>query len=70
MRLFAIAFTDNEADLKGAEETVSIEMGMTIEQVITAKGKPETQVNLGTKTILKYDDMKYIFKDGQLSDVE
>jgi len=69
-RLFAIAFTESEADLLGAEETISISLGMTIEEVIAAKGKPETQVDLGAKTILKYDDMKYIFKDGALSDVE
>ena len=65
-RLFAIAFTENEADLLGAETTVNIIMGMTVEDVIAAKGKPEMRVDLGTKVILEYSDMKYIFIDGKL----
>ena len=69
-RLFSIAFAREESELKGAEETIQIEMGMTVEEVIALKGKPKTRVALGKKTILTYDDLKLIFLDGKLSDVQ
>lgn len=68
--LFAFTFTDNEADLAGAEETVKIELGMSVEDVVKLKGKPKSEVDLGTKTIFVYDDLKLIFMDGQLKDVQ
>jgi hypothetical protein len=45
-------------------------MNMSIEEVIARKGKPKTRVELGSKTILSYDDLKLIFKDGKLVDAE
>ena len=57
-------------ELAGAETTVEIEMGMSVDDVIGVKGKPKSRVNLGAKTILVYDDLKLIFRDGQLVDVE
>ena len=68
--LFSFTFTDNEADLAGADETIRIELGMSAEDVIRLKGKPKSEVDLGSKLILVYDDMKLIFQDGKLSDVE
>ena len=44
--------------------------GMSIEEVVQLKGSPLTKVNLGTKTILSYDDIKRIFQDGGLADAE
>ena len=67
-RLFNVAFAASEAELAGSEETVLLEMNMSIEEVIERKGKPGTRVELGSKTILAYDDLKLIFKDGKLVD--
>ena len=69
-RLFNVAFAASEAELEGAEETVLLKMNMSIEEVIARKGKPKTRVELGSKTILSYDDLKLIFKDGKLVDAE
>ncbi len=69
-RLFNVAFAASEAELEGAEETVLLKMNMSIEEVIARKGKPKTRVELGSKTILAYDDLKLIFKDGKLVDAE
>jgi hypothetical protein len=66
-RLYAAAFADSEG---GVVETVNIELGMTPEQVIAAKGQPLSRTNLGPKIILTYKDMKMIFQDGKLVDVQ
>jgi hypothetical protein len=68
--MFAFTFTDNEADLAGAEETVKIALGMSVEDLKKLKGKPNSEVDLGTKLILIYDDMKLIFEDSKLADVQ
>ncbi len=69
-RLFNVAFAASEAELAGPEETVLLKLNMSIEEVIALKGKPGTRVELGDKTILAYDDLKLIFKDGRLADAE
>jgi hypothetical protein len=66
-RLYAAAFADSEG---GVVETVNIELGMTPEQVIATKGQPISRTNLGPKVILTYKDMKMIFQDGKLVDVQ
>jgi hypothetical protein len=53
-----------------AAEPASIDKGMTTDQVQTAMGKPDKIVNLGTKTIYYYKDMKVIFLSGKVSDVQ
>jgi len=66
-----VEFTDSEGpELVSAETTVRIEKGMTIDTIINLKGRPETHVDLGQKAILLYPDLKLIFKDGLLVDVE
>ncbi|HTB97014.1 MAG TPA: hypothetical protein VK716_08385 [Terracidiphilus sp.] len=50
--------------------TVDIALGQTIDQVTSSMGQPIAIVNLGTKKIYKYKDMKITFKDGKVSDVE
>ena len=69
-RLFNIAFAASEAELAGSEETVLLELNMTIEEVIARKGNPGTRVELGDKTVLAYDDVKLIFVDGKLVDAK
>jgi hypothetical protein len=53
-----------------AAEPVSIDKGMTPDQVEAAMGKPEKKVTLGVKQIYYYKDMKVIFMNGKVSDVQ
>ncbi len=53
-----------------AADPVSIEKGMTPDQVEAAMGKPEKKVTLGAKQIYYYKDMKVIFLSGKVSDVQ
>ena len=68
--LFAFTFADNEADLDGADKTIKLVLGMPVADVRKLKGKPASEVDLGRKLVLVYDDMKLIFIDGKLNDVE
>jgi hypothetical protein len=51
-------------------EPQTIEKGQTTDQVTAALGKPEKIVNLGTKQIYIYKDMKITFLNGKVSDVQ
>ncbi|MBZ5599017.1 MAG: hypothetical protein LAN83_11910 [Acidobacteriia bacterium] len=51
-------------------EPPTIEIGQTIDQVVGALGKPEKIVNLGTKKIYVYKDLKITFVNGKVSDVK
>ncbi|HAA75270.1 TPA: hypothetical protein DCE37_09140 [Candidatus Latescibacteria bacterium] len=68
--LFEFTFANNEADLAGAEETVKITLGMSVDDIRKLKGKPSSEVNLGIKLILIYSDMRLIFESGKLVDVQ
>ena len=48
----------------------SIEKGMTPDQVEAAMGQPDKKVNLGTKQIYVYKDLKVTFINGKVSDVQ
>jgi hypothetical protein len=48
----------------------TIAIGQTIDQVTNIMGAPTQVVDLGTKKIYKYPDMKVIFLHGKVSDVE
>lgn len=58
----------------GAEHAVraskTVSQGQTFEEVVAAFGEPEKKVFLGAKTVFIYNDMKLIFKDGRLVDLE
>ena len=43
---------------------------MTMDQVQGAVGKPDKIVNLGTKQIYVYKDLKVTFLNGKVSDVQ
>ncbi len=60
---------ESQADLSNVQ-TVSLELGMSVEKVIGLKGKPKTQVTIGRKTVLTYDDVKLVFEDDKLADVQ
>jgi hypothetical protein len=51
-------------------EPASIEKGMTPDQVEAALGKPDKKVNLGSKQLYIYKDMKVTFLNGKVSDVQ
>src|ERR1700685_2593343 len=57
-------------DQQAAAEPQTIEKGMSPDQVTTALGKPDKIVNLGTKQLYIYKDMKVTFVNGKVSDVQ
>lgn len=52
------------------QQTASIEKGQTEDQVIAAFGQPDKRVNLGSKVLLIYKDMKVTLIGGKVSDVQ
>ncbi len=53
-----------------AAQTRTVALGQTPDQVKSILGAPDKIVNLGTKEIFVYKDMKVIFVDGKVSDVQ
>jgi len=51
-------------------EPQTIEKGQTTDQVQAALGKPDKIVNLGTKQLYIYKDLKVTFINGKVSDVQ
>lgn len=49
---------------------VSIQLGQTRDQVISALGQPDRRAVVGAKEIFFYKDMKITFQDGAVSDVQ
>ncbi len=68
--LFNRGFTTNEADLLGADESIQINGGMSQADVIGKLGQPNIVVNLSGKSVMVYDDLKLIFSNNQLVDVQ
>jgi hypothetical protein len=58
-----------EQDAKAAS-TKSVELGQSPEQVQAILGQPEKIVNLGPKKIFVYKDMKIVFQDDKVADVQ
>jgi len=44
--------------------------GMSTKEVVSIKGKPKSEISIGSKTVLTYDDVKLIFRNDKLVDVE
>ncbi len=57
-------------DKFAGSKTKTLELGQTVEQIEAILGKPITVAKLGTKTIYTYKDMKIVFTDGKVSDVQ
>lgn len=66
-RIGAVLKSEQEAS---AVQTKSIELGQTPEQVEAILGKPEKIIHLGQKVTYVYKDMKVIFLDGKVADVQ
>ena len=58
-----------EDELKAASPA-TVALDQTPAQVESALGKPEKVIDLGTKLIYVYKDMKVVFVDGKVSDVQ
>ena len=53
-----------------AAATKTIALGQTEDEVVGILGPPQKMVNLGTKEIYFYPDMKVIFISGKVADVQ
>jgi len=53
-----------------AVQPATLSLGQTTDDVTAAIGQPTRILNLGTKTIYVYKDMKVTFKAGKVSDIE
>ena len=65
--ILPVLSTDTEA---AARNTKTISLGQTPEQVEAILGKPDKIVNLGPKVTYIYKDMKVVFLDGKVADVQ
>lgn len=63
----AVVATESES---AAQNTKTISLGQTRDQVEAILGKPERIVDLGAKITYVYKDMKVIFQDGKVADVQ
>jgi hypothetical protein len=52
------------------EVPMTLKLGMAQEEVIHILGEPKKIVDLGSKKIFMYEDMKIIFNDGKITDVQ
>jgi len=80
--VFDLAFTDHgntpappadpepRAQPAPSPEPVRIALGQSIEEVRSNLGQPDKIVDLGSKKIYYYRDMKIVFVDGRVSDVQ
>ncbi len=59
----------SEDQLKSAP-VATVQMGQSPDQVESILGKPSKVIDLGTKKIFVYKDMKIVFVDGKVSDVQ
>ena len=59
-----------QAPQQPAAPPASIQLGQTVDQVTASFGPPEKIVNLGTKQIYVYKDLKVTFVNGKVTDVQ
>jgi hypothetical protein len=59
----------SEAQMKSAP-VATVQLGQSPDQVESVLGKPSKVIDLGTKKIFVYKDMKIVFVDGKVSDVQ
>lgn len=59
-----------DAATANAVESKTIKLGMSPDEVKTSLGNPEKIVDLGAKQVYIYKDMKVIFQDSKVADVQ
>lgn len=67
LRTLVDRFVVDEAE---ATAPKTIELNQTTAQVEEALGRPDKVVKLGSRTIYSYKDLKVVFTDGKVSDVQ
>jgi hypothetical protein len=60
----------SQAGDAAAGQTPTLSLGMTIDEVKAIQGEPQKIVDLGSKKILVYKDLKITFSDGKVSDIQ
>jgi hypothetical protein len=59
-----------DAGTDSSAGTATVSLGQTTDQVISILGPPKQMFDLGAKKLYVYKDMKIIFMDGRVSDVQ
>jgi hypothetical protein len=74
LKTIAEVVTDDSATQEAAPAdsaaTKTITLGQTMDEVVGILGPPQKKVNLGTKEIYFYPDMKVVFISGKVADVQ
>jgi hypothetical protein len=52
------------------QQPQSIRVGQSVDEVVAVLGQPDKKVDLGSKQIFVYKDLKVTFKDGKVSDAQ
>ena len=66
--LMDIVFAENEEEIEDA--IPEINLGITLAELIKIQGRPKSKINLGTKVVLQYESLKFIFEDDKLVGIE
>jgi hypothetical protein len=66
----ALSQAQQAAPAGSGSPTVNISLGMTIDQVVAAMGQPQQIADLGSKKTYFYSNMKVVFTDGKVTDVQ
>ena len=69
-KMFDVAFAEEEYEVKRIDKTTVVENGMTVDDLIRLMGNADYRINLSEKTILVYDNFKYIFFNNRLADFD
>jgi len=65
---FGVAFAKHEYQVKHAYHTDVVRQGMTTDEVTKILGLSDTRIELGSRTILVYDDLRLVFDADALTD--
>jgi hypothetical protein len=66
----ALSQAQQAAPANNGASTVNISLGMSVDQVVAAMGQPQQIADLGSKKTYFYSNMKVIFTDGKVTDVQ
>ena len=67
--MFDKVFAEEEYEVLRNDKTVEVNEGMASDELVKLIGLADYRINLGAKTILVYGDMRYIFENDKLVDL-
>ena len=67
--MFDKAFAENEYEVLRNDRTVEINEGIGSDELVKLIGLADYKINLGAKSILVYGDLRYIFEEDKLVDL-